>query len=308
MKQYKIILSNNRLYKEVELLPDVKNIKVGTTRNCEARLSKELFFCDFELNFTNNNNSWEISCGDDVYVTDNGIMKYSSLTLKHGDKIWVKYHQSNQEVLCCSFTFDFESERKDYKRGIDISTISSITIGNKSADIVVVDELLSVGNVGINKMGERYEIIDNETRFGVYLNGSKIEKKSELKDMDFIDIGSYSFYFKSGVLYTSIEKEIHTKNLKVTETIESKTKMEFPKYYRNSREKLKISDESVNIDNPQLLAEEKLAIILGTEGDGLATSTIDGCDYTVCIPMSHGVDSLNVAAASAVAFWQLGNR
>lgn len=66
-----------------------------------------------------------------------------------------------------------------------------------------------------------------------------------------------------------------------------------------------LSKESVNIDNPQLLAEEKLAIILGTEGDGLATSTIADCDYTVCIPMSHGVDSLNVAAASAVAFWQL---
>lgn len=69
-----------------------------------------------------------------------------------------------------------------------------------------------------------------------------------------------------------------------------------------------LSDESVNIDNPQLMSEEKLAIILGTEGDGLAPSTIADCDYTVCIPMSHGVDSLNVAAASAVAFWQLGNR
>lgn len=69
-----------------------------------------------------------------------------------------------------------------------------------------------------------------------------------------------------------------------------------------------LSNEAVSIDNPQLMAEEKLAIILGTEGDGLASHTIEDCDYTVCIPMSHGVDSLNVAAASAVAFWQLGNR
>lgn len=69
-----------------------------------------------------------------------------------------------------------------------------------------------------------------------------------------------------------------------------------------------LCDNSVSIDNPTLMAEEKLAIILGTEGDGLATATIADCDYTVRIPMSHGVDSLNVAAASAVAFWQLGNR
>ena len=69
-----------------------------------------------------------------------------------------------------------------------------------------------------------------------------------------------------------------------------------------------LSDDSVSIDEPRLLAEDKLAIILGTEGDGLADTTIADCDYTVKIPMSHGVDSLNVAAASAVAFWQLGRQ
>lgn len=69
-----------------------------------------------------------------------------------------------------------------------------------------------------------------------------------------------------------------------------------------------LSDHSISIDNPCLMEEEKLAIILGTEGDGLSDCTISDCDYTVRIPMSHGVDSLNVAAASAVAFWQLGKR
>ncbi|MBQ8604558.1 MAG: RNA methyltransferase [Oscillospiraceae bacterium] len=69
-----------------------------------------------------------------------------------------------------------------------------------------------------------------------------------------------------------------------------------------------LCDDTVNIDNPQLMAEEKLAVVMGTEGDGLADCTIENCDYTVKIPMSHGVDSLNVAAASAVAFWQLGNK
>lgn len=69
-----------------------------------------------------------------------------------------------------------------------------------------------------------------------------------------------------------------------------------------------LSDDSVCIDDPRLAAEPRLAIVLGTEGDGLAPRTIAGCDYTVRIPMSHGVDSLNVAAASAVAFWELGAR
>ena len=68
-----------------------------------------------------------------------------------------------------------------------------------------------------------------------------------------------------------------------------------------------LKDDSISLKDRRLSAEHKLAIILGTEGDGLADSTISNCDYTVRIPMSHGVDSLNVAAASAVAFWQLGN-
>lgn len=68
---------------------------------------------------------------------------------------------------------------------------------------------------------------------------------------------------------------------------------------------LALNKDALNIDAPQLKQEEKLAIVLGTEGDGLAAETIASCDYTVRIPMANGVDSLNVAAASAVAFWQL---
>ena len=66
-----------------------------------------------------------------------------------------------------------------------------------------------------------------------------------------------------------------------------------------------LDDRAISIRDPRLTQAEKLAIVLGTEGDGLAASTIESCDYTVMIPMSHDVDSLNVAAASAVAFWQL---
>ncbi len=68
-----------------------------------------------------------------------------------------------------------------------------------------------------------------------------------------------------------------------------------------------LREDSLSITSPQLMQAERLAVVLGTEGDGLAPDTIAGCDHTVRIPMAHGVDSLNVAAASAVAFWQLGN-
>ncbi|MDO4354971.1 MAG: RNA methyltransferase [Clostridia bacterium] len=71
---------------------------------------------------------------------------------------------------------------------------------------------------------------------------------------------------------------------------------------------LALNDAAVRIEDPRLAAEERLAIVLGAEGDGLCGETVAACDYTARIPMSHGVDSLNVAAASAVAFWQLRQR
>ena len=67
-----------------------------------------------------------------------------------------------------------------------------------------------------------------------------------------------------------------------------------------------LRNDTIDIDDKRLREEEKLAIILGTEGTGLTPKTIDDCDYTVKIPMSHGVDSLNVGAAGAIAFWELG--
>ena len=69
-----------------------------------------------------------------------------------------------------------------------------------------------------------------------------------------------------------------------------------------------LRENTLGIEDKRLAEEEKLAVILGTEGDGLADETIADADYTVCIPMARGVDSLNVAAASAVAFWNLGCR
>lgn len=90
------------------------------------------------------------------------------------------------------------------------------------------------------------------------------------------------------------------------------TWLDAPVYSLNERgfrtAAMALSDNSVSIDDESLVSEERLAIIMGTEGDGLAQSVIDAADYVVRIPMAHGVDSLNVAAASAVAFWQLRAR
>lgn len=251
MKQYKAILSNNRLYKEIELLPNVEPLSVGTPKECDVRLNKDLFFYDFRIDFICNDSSWTINCSDNVYVTNDGMMKYTSIELHHGDKVVIKYADSKQEILSLSFTFDFEAERKDYRKEIDISTINSIGISNRNTEIVIADELLGNGIIRINKNRDIYEIVDENTKFGVYVNGIRIDKKTVLKNMDFIDIGSYSFYFKEGTLFTSTEKEVLTKGLRIVKNIDSKSRMVFPEYYRNTRKRIAVNEDAVEIGNPK---------------------------------------------------------
>lgn len=117
-------------------------------------------------------------------------------------------------------------------------------------------------------------------------------------------------YFDKKTLTNSVCDLTHTDIKSDAEKLESavwpETGIKLLKELGFKTAAMALSDDSVSIDDETLLAEEKLAIILGTEGDGLAECTIADCDYTVKIPMSHEVDSLNVAAASAVAFYQLG--
>ena len=84
--------------------------------------------------------------------------------------------------------------------------------------------------------------------------------------------------------------------------------MEQLKAWGYSTAALALRPGAMSVDNPQLKAQERLAIVMGTEGDGLSGRVIDDCDYRVIIPMQNGVDSLNVAAAAAVAFWELSKR
>lgn len=109
--------------------------------------------------------------------------------------------------------------------------------------------------------------------------------------------------------WTYFEKAKEASNtLETSEKITTKSYITRLKEFGFTTAAMALKENSTSVDNPILASCDKLAIILGTEGEGLCKETIEACDYTIMIPMSHGVDSLNVAAASAVAFWQLGNR
>ena len=104
--RYKITLSNNNLYKEIELTQDVQQVKVGTGVDCDIRLRKDLFFGQIELLFSKKNGEWSLRCSDNLYLTVGDIRKLMTKRLVHGDTLEVKYQDSDNLVYssrCCKF-------------------------------------------------------------------------------------------------------------------------------------------------------------------------------------------------------------
>lgn len=249
--QYKIIVSNKKLFKEV-ILDGQGTMKLGTTKDCGLRLSKDMFFSEFELTFENNGDEWAVNCDDSIYIYADGVMKLASKTLTHGDNFAIKYQESNQEIFKVSFMLDFESENKDYNRVIDISDITQVTFGSGAKnDISINDDLLGTDRIALKKNGGRYYINDNDSKYGVYVNGAKINGSKEITDYDFFSVVSVSFYFKYGKLYTTESKKVQVNGLPESMLFAHSSHYPYPKFSRNTRMQHVVPKKNIEIQQPQ---------------------------------------------------------
>ena len=103
MSRYKVTLTSNTIYKEIELASDMQQVKVGTGVDCDVRLRKELFFGQIELVFAKNGDSWAVSCSDNMYLTVGDIRKLMTKKLVHGDVLEIKYQESDNLVFTLEF-------------------------------------------------------------------------------------------------------------------------------------------------------------------------------------------------------------
>lgn len=132
--RYKIILSNNNLYKEVELTHDLLQMKVGTDVDCDIRLRKDFFFERIELLFVNHESEWSVYCSDNLYLTAGDVRKFVTITLSHGDIFEVKYQNTDNFVFRLEFLMDFDTGKKRYDDCIDISNVNRLRIGTSETD------------------------------------------------------------------------------------------------------------------------------------------------------------------------------
>jgi S-DNA-T family DNA segregation ATPase FtsK/SpoIIIE len=263
--RYKLIISNKKIFKEIELYNEYKtSIKAGTTKNCDVRFNKDDFFTEFEITFDYLNGYWQVCCDDNIYITSDGIMKLPTKTLEHGDDLILKYKESNQDIFKLSFTLDFDYNKKDYDRIIEFIDCDEIVIGGGSkCDIQLQNSLMGNNTVVLKKKNGRLTLIDNNTKYGVFVNGIKINGLFEIKDYDFFSILEYSFYFKHSKVYTSKNSDIIINSLNYYDVSEVKSRFAYPKYNRSTRIKSIVPTDLIDIlDPPEQPHEPKNNLVM----------------------------------------------
>lgn len=249
---YLIKISNKNIYREVQLPVDAEIMKIGMGIDCDVRFYRESFFEDFELTLKKNNNEWQISCSDNVYIDAGDVRKLVTKKLAHGESFKIKYQGSESELFNIDFVFDFDNENKDYSRMIDVSSVNSFTIGsNSNCNIVLNSEYVNNDLIEFKKTNNGLVANIKSTKYGLYHNGSLAKNGEIIKNTDFFSIANFSFYYKNDVV--RISKNVKINGLNYTDDIR---KNNYPKFNRNTRVKLVVNDEKIEILDPPAKPEK----------------------------------------------------
>ena len=252
--RYRIILTGKNIYKEAELTPEMKNVRLGTATECEIRLLKEAFFESVELDFTQSDGVWTVFCSDNLFLDVGDARKLYTLHLSHGDCFRVFYQESNNELFSVEFLIDFESERKSISRRIDISGQPRIEIGTDPENqIVLLSRYVKNDKLILTQEKQGFVLHIKNTTYGVYINGRKAENGEVIKDGDFLSVSDAVFYYKDNVLWTEESDKIIINQLKYSG---EEKQGNYPKFKRNTRVKVIPDDEKIEILDPPAKPEK----------------------------------------------------
>ncbi len=267
--QYKVILSNRSLYREVILPVSANAVIVGTASTCEVRLSKNSFFEHFEIRFQNEGEHWTVECSANVYLSAGTMSKLPQKRLVHGDELQLRYFSTDAELLNMSIMIDFDEVNQDFERVIDISKSQKIMVGGGvQCEIGIKDANVSGDLVSLERKQEGYYLTELKSKYGVYVNGVRIRKGILLHEYDFFSLDKYKFFLKGNRLYTTSETSIQIRGLSERLEKDSASHLEYPKFNRNSRVQTKVCEDKITVLNPpekpQKPQENLLATIMPT--------------------------------------------
>lgn len=248
---YKLTLYSRNFYKEIELLPDVKQMSIGTYYDNNARIKKEFFMEDFYISLSReDDDSWEMECSPNIYFYLGDIRKMLRIGLKHGDDFSLRYQNADGEFLRASFAIDFDHTEQKFHDVISLDGMTSLSIGSRpESNIVLSDEFAQDDSVILKLDNHNLTLEILTTKYGVSVNGIVVNKSCVIHNCDFISIADYQFYYKEYRLYTDLNETIKLNNVSAVR-MDKESCFDYPLFNRNTRIASIIPTEPIDILDP----------------------------------------------------------
>lgn len=260
--QYKIIVSNRTVYREFEITEDMERVRLGTTAACEFRLNPDSFFMPIVLELEKIDGVWNLGCQESVYISTGDMRKLLSTELVHGDLLSLRYTDSGDEAFELRYMIDFESVTPNYDWKVDLHRINNLSIGTSyGCDIMLKKSFEQSCKVLLKRVGDAVYLCEMTSGFGVYHNGKKIREDEKLVSNDFFSVDEFTFYYASDILY------FDSGNLEDDHGVgqplcEHETDFIYPLFNRNTRIRIKLSGEKIQIlDAPAIPQKPETNIV-----------------------------------------------
>lgn len=259
----KLILATSGKPRVVELPRGNASLRIGNTARCGLRVGEGLEG-PVEVHLTSRDGIWTLEQIDNAYVTRDGVRCALPRKLRLRDELEVRLSDTEQTAFRMELTLDLESAIPKYDRIIDIHDMDTLVVGGvKTANLYIKDGMLGQDHFTLSSRGRSLVLEDNGSRWGVFVNGVRVEGEKTVNNTDFISLMGYSFYYKNGCLYTDSRDNIGLQGLHSVLSGVRSIVSEYPKFVRNVRKKIVLSEEEITVlDPPQKQQKPKNNIFL----------------------------------------------
>ena len=249
--KYKIIISGNKLYKEITISEDKKRIQIGSSKESQIRLPKDELYANFMAVLEYNQGSYTLVCDETTYILTEDGSKTNKYIMVPGCRVDFYEKNSEKELLQMEFQYDFGNVQTDYNYRISTDNYTVFTIGGSGSDIVIKDEIISDEHCILTKTEDGFEVDGSGLKYGIYINGASHKEESiVLKDKEFIRVYGTEFYLDENNLCTDKAKILST-NMPAKLHRESNNQFHYPEFVKNVRLRYVQPKERLEVLQPQ---------------------------------------------------------
>ena len=255
-----LTVTGHNTFREVELPSGVEAIRVGTLPRDEVRYRSDLFFSPFELEFSRlDDSTWSVACSEEVYLSADGVQRLTYAKMRHADTLSLKYSDSSATLVTIRLSIDFERRRGAYDRCIDLGRVPALTIGGlPNCNLVLSGPYASDALLVVEERGAgSYWLSERRSRYGVMLDGKRLEGPARLGNMTFFSVADSYFYYRDGRLYFSGSAGITGNDVAILSCVDLPSSTAYPLFNRNTRVREVCPEGAIAVLDPPAKQEER---------------------------------------------------